>query len=79
MLRRFWFPLDGHLGVGVTAPTLEEAARMADAAKREYWPTAPPFGTPVQDVDIRNLDQKHVAPNMGPVSVSGVWYPLSNI
>jgi hypothetical protein len=79
MLRRFWFPLDGHLGVGVTAATLEEATALAEAAKRESWPNAQSLGTAVQDVDVRNLDQKHVAPNIGPVTVPGVWYPRNNI
>jgi hypothetical protein len=79
MLRRFWFPLDGHLGVGVTAATLAEATALAEAAKRESWPNAQPLGTPVQDVDVRNLDQKHVAPNIGPVTIRGVWYPRNNI
>ena len=79
MLRRFWFPLDGHLGVGVTAATLEEATTLAEAAKGDSWPNAQPLGTAVQDVDVRNLDQKHVAPNIGPVGVRGVWYPRNNI
>jgi len=77
MLRRFWFPLDGHLGVGVTAATLEEATTLAEAARRELWPNAQRLGTPVQDVDIRSLDQKHVAPNIGPVTVRGIWYPTN--
>lgn len=65
MLRRFWFPLDGHLAVGVTATSLEEATTLADAARRELWPNAQPLGTPVQDVDIGALDRNHVvhAPN----------------
>lgn len=79
MLRRFWFPLDGHLGVGVTAASLEEAATLAEEARRETWPDAGPFGAPVQDVDVRNLDQKHVAPNIGFVAMRGVWYPNSKL
>jgi hypothetical protein len=79
MLRRFWYPLDSYLGVGVTAATLEEATALAEAAKREFWPNAQALGTPVQDVDVQNLDQKHVAPNIGPVTVRGVWYPRNNI
>jgi hypothetical protein len=78
MLRRFWFPLDGHLGVGVTAATLEEAATLAEGARREWWPGAGPFGLAVQDIDVRNLDQAHVAPNIGLVAVRGVWYPSRN-
>ncbi|HEY8830972.1 MAG TPA: hypothetical protein VIM21_00555 [Gemmatimonadaceae bacterium] len=79
MLRRFWFPLDGHLGVGVTAATLDEATALAEQAKRRFWPDARPLGTARQDIDVKNLDQKHVVPNIGPVGVRGVWYPRNNI
>ena len=79
MLRRFWFPLDGHLGVGVTAATLDEATTLAEEAKRQFWPNARPLGTPMQDVDVQQLDQKHVTPNIGPVAVRGVWYPRNNV
>jgi hypothetical protein len=79
MLRRFWFPLDGQWGVGVTATTLEEAATLAEGARRECWPDAGPLGPAGQDIDVRNLDQKHVAPNIGLVAVRGVWYPSSKI
>ena len=79
MLRRFWFPLHGHLGVGVTAATLDEATALAEEAKHQAWPNARPLSAPVEDVEIRNLDQNHVAPNIGPVAVRGVWYPRNNI
>jgi hypothetical protein len=29
----------------------------------------------VEDVDVRDLDQGHVVPNIGPVNFRGVWYP----
>ena len=78
MLRRFWFPLAGHFGVGVTASTLEEAQRLAEEAKRRHWPGADGFGSPDEDVDIRRLDPNHVVPNIGVVTVRGVWYPRVN-
>jgi len=71
MLRRFWFPLDGHLGVRVTAATLDEATTLAEGAKRQLWPDARPLGTPMQDVDVQDLDQLHVVPNIGSVTVRG--------
>jgi hypothetical protein len=29
----------------------------------------------IEDVDVRELDQGHVVPNMGDPTVRGVWYP----
>jgi hypothetical protein len=76
-LSRFWFPVAGHFGIGVTAFTLDEATRLATEVSERYsWGR---LGTPVKDIDIRGLDQTHVIPNMGPSSVRGVWYPFLNL
>ena len=77
-LRRFWFPLRGHLGIGVTAASRSEAESLAKEAAREMgWSTD--LGTIVEDVDIRDLDANHVLPNIGPVNFRGVWYPALNL
>ena len=75
-MRRFWFPVAGHLGVGVTAATLAEAQRLAERARASCWPDAGALGPVIEDVDIRVLDQKHVVPNMRPVVWPGVWFPI---
>lgn len=74
-LRRFWFPVPGSLGIGVTAATLAEAREQAERV-RANWHTTPPLGTVVEDVDISTLDQGHVIPNMRPAVWPGVWFPL---
>ena len=33
----------------------------------------------IVDVDVRELDQGHVIPNMGRRNVRGVWYPMLNL
>ncbi|WP_255356377.1 hypothetical protein [Lysobacter sp. Root983] len=33
------------------------------------------LGPPIVDIDIRDLDPRHVLPNIGVCSVRGVWYP----
>jgi hypothetical protein len=33
----------------------------------------------VEGVRVSDLDQNHVAPNIGPIVVRGVWYPLQKI
>jgi hypothetical protein len=77
-LRRFWFPVEGHLGIGVSAPTLDEATALAEQFRRANWASAS-LGIPINDVDIRELDQKHVIPNIGPVAVPGLWFPRGNL
>ena len=74
-LRRFWFPLPGHLGVGVTAPTLAQARELAEQARAQTWPDAPPIDMVIEDVDIQTLDANHVVPNMEPPVWPGVWFP----
>ena len=77
-LRRFWFPVPGHLGIGVTAYSRTEAEALArTAANQVGWPFD--AGVVVEDIDVRDLDQNHVVPNMGPVNFHGVWYPAFNL
>jgi hypothetical protein len=74
MLRPYWFPILGHLGIGVTAATKAEAIELASAAAaRLAWPLDP--ANIVEDVAVRDLDQRHVVPNMGVVTWRGVWFP----
>jgi hypothetical protein len=73
-LRRFWFPVRGHSGIGVTAYTREEAKQLSEAMACELqWPFHDEIVT--EDVDIRTLDQNHVVPNMASPHSHGVWFP----
>lgn len=73
-LRRFWFRVPGHWGIGVTAETLPVAVELAArAAARMGWPFDPALVE--EDVDVRTLDQGHVVPNMAPPVWRGVWFP----
>ncbi len=77
-LRRYWFTVPSHLGIGVTAGSRSEAEALArDAARRLGWPFEGTACT--EDVDVRTLDQHHAVPNMGPPSIVGVWYPRLNL
>lgn len=73
-LTRFWFPATRGIGVGVTAYSLEQARAWAEQALPRLPPDAA-LGAPVLNVDVRELDQDHVVPNMGPCNLEGVWYP----
>jgi hypothetical protein len=56
------------------AYNVDEARNLlADAARSLAWDYE--ALEVVEDVDIRDLDQGHVVPNMGPVNFRGVWYP----
>ena len=33
----------------------------------------------IEDVDVRDLDQNHVVPNMDPPNFHGVWFPRFNV
>ena len=85
MTRRFWFEfeIDGVsklppgliMGCGITAFSLNDAIAIMDE-KIFFEVKRPPFKKIVEDVDIRNLDQNHVIPNMKPPIYRGVWFPL---
>ena len=77
LLSRYWFPVAGHIGIGVTAYSLDEARYLAKQTADELHWGEP--GLPIEDVDIRDLDQGHVIPNMGPPNLHGVWYPMLNL
>ena len=62
-------------GCGVTAFTFEEALGMLQEKTRSYG-ELPEIKQVTEDVDIRTLDQNHVVPNMGDVTIPGVWWPL---
>ncbi|HEY4838678.1 MAG TPA: hypothetical protein VIH72_08730 [Candidatus Acidoferrales bacterium] len=75
---RFWFPCSKQFGIGVTAWTRDDAEKMAREILAKYYRGAEIVGI-VENIDVRALDQKHVVPNMGPVTFVGVWYPFLNL
>jgi hypothetical protein len=75
-LKRFWYPATNAsiMGVGVTAYSRSEAEVLAAHVATEMRYTLAP--DPIEDVDVRTLDQNHVVVNMGVSSQRGVWFPL---
>lgn len=79
-LRRFWFEFDpsadvppgARLGCGVTAVSRDDAERLI---REGFGCDLPPVRRVIKDVDVTTLDEGHVLPNIGDVSVRGVWYP----
>ena len=75
LLHRYWFPSDGHFGVGVTAFSEDEAFRLAPQVAHEmHWQIS--RDRVIVDIDVRTLDQGHVIPNMRAPNVRGVWFPM---
>ncbi len=74
----YWFPLNGGIGIGVTAYSEEEAFTMAIKCSKEYFESKK-VNNPVVGIKVSELDQEHVVPNMGPITLRGVWYPNVNL
>ena len=80
MLTTFWIRSSSShapLGFGVTARSLEDALQIIRAFGYGDFLPADRHGLEVvQPMTISALDQNHVAPNMGPTNVRGLWYPF---
>jgi len=84
-LRRFWFEFETDnaataslglmLGCGVTASDREDALQLV-AERVCRGSMRPPVERCIEDVDVRELDQNHVTPNMKPPNLRGIWYPM---
>jgi hypothetical protein len=77
-LHRYWFQTNQRLGYGVTAYSEDDARNLIEnvlgaAALDDELVRI------IVDVDVRELDQGHVIPNMGPPNIRGVWYPMLNL
>jgi hypothetical protein len=75
LLTAYWFELDSHFSqIGVTAYSLEDAKKLIQEKafpKDEF----PPIKNITENILFQDLDKNHVAPNIGPISERGVWYP----
>jgi hypothetical protein len=84
---RFWieFELENNrtyppgigIGCGVSAIDYQDAVEIL---KRKMFKETemPKIKRHVPNVDIRELDQGHVIPNMNPPNYRGIWFPLGN-
>jgi hypothetical protein len=81
LLRRYWFTFSSvkaystlRLGCGVTAYDYDDAVsilRQAVFVDDEAFI----IERVIEDVDVSNLDPRHVIPNMDPPIWRGVWFP----
>lgn len=83
-LRRYWFEFSGpessrwpRIGCGVSAYTYEDALNLI--RERVFvGADVPEIARVVEDIDVSTLDANHVLPNMGLVTVRGIWFPLGH-
>jgi hypothetical protein len=78
LLHRYWFKTKVGLGIGVTAYSIEDARRLIEEVVRPQGLEREVLEI-IADVDVRELDQGHVIPNMGPPNFRGVWHPNFNL
>jgi hypothetical protein len=68
------------VGFGVTAWSLEDALQIIHAMGfGQYLPDDRDTVSVVAGVTVSELDQRHVAANMGPIVVRGMWYPFVTV
>jgi hypothetical protein len=77
-LHRYWFQTKEHLGYGVTAYSEDDARNLIEDIVGPVL-LDDKLVRVIVDVDVRDLDQGHVIPNMGPPNLRGVWFPLLNL
>jgi hypothetical protein len=78
LLTRYWLRVRDQLGFGVTAYSVEDARLLLTKAGVDLDFDSDVLEI-VQGIDIRTLDQNHVAVNMGPPNLRGVWIPMLNL
>ena len=66
------------LGIGVTAYSLEDAFALVQQQGIE-WPAQASRIDVRRGITVHDLDQSNVVPNIGPMQLRGVWYPVMNI
>lgn len=68
----YWVSIERGLGVGITAHSEEDARALFDAAFANSY-----IFVAIKAIkDMRDIEQNHVAPNMGNWFRRGIWYPL---
>jgi hypothetical protein len=80
-LRRYWITFENldrltalNLGCGITAYNTEDALTLLRGTvfgDKEI----PNILDVAEDIDVSTLDENHVLPNIGLVTVRGVWFP----
>jgi hypothetical protein len=84
-MRKYWIkfdismtdphPIGTLMGCGVTASSKEEALALLRERVFQSHPL-PAIKKCIEDIEMSQLDAKHVLPNIGNPSERGIWFPL---
>lgn len=84
-MKKYWFqflasntetlPIGISLGCGISAYNYEDAIQLI-SEKVFTNDVIPGIDSVIEGIDISTLDEAHVLPNMGDVTVRGIWFPL---
>ncbi|HCN30769.1 MAG TPA: hypothetical protein DIT64_19015 [Verrucomicrobiales bacterium] len=79
LLKTYWIesPAIGFLGLGVTAFSRDDAFQLLSASGYVLSPEDPSIRI-TEGIQVADLDQNHIIPNMGPIVFRGVWFPRAN-
>jgi len=80
LLKTYWIesPEVHILGFGVTAFSREDAFQLLGASGYALSSDDPAIRV-IEGIQVADLDQNHVIPNMGPIVFRGVWFPRANL
>jgi hypothetical protein len=80
LLKSFWIESrrDRPRVFGVTAYSVEDAFELLNVAGH-VLSRDDPNSRITEGIQFADLDQMHIVPNMGPIVLRGVWYPLNNL
>ena len=83
LLTKYWFEFDTadsllRYGIGITAYSYEDAINIMQAELFKNQSMLA-IKTYIEDFDVRTLDANHILPNIGPVNIRGIWYPLISL
>ena len=80
LLKTYWIesPAIHSFGLGVTAFSRDDAFELLCASGYTLRPDDPSIRV-TEGIQVADLDQNHIIPNMGPIVLRGVWFPRANL
>ena len=80
LLKTYWIesPEIHFLGLGVTAFSRDDAFQLLSASGYSLRSDDPSTRV-TEGIQVADLDQNHVIPNMGPIVFRGAWFPRANL
>ncbi len=80
LLKAYWIesPAIHPPGLGVTAFSRDDAFQLLNASGYALRPDDPSIRV-TEGIQVEDLDQNHIVPNMGPIVFRGVWFPCGNL